>query len=379
MFPSTPLQYKAHLPQHVNAVHRKLATFTCSYPQCNFVTSYSSSFREHTSRHCSSSKVLRPFPCSFPSCQYRGSSGFLLKKHIRDRHDTNVNEAKKDFKFECPMCPKVFSSQTGLNYHITGVHAQERAYSCDKCSYSTACQRQLKLHCLRKHEKGPGDTRFKCDFCALSAHSKGELDLHKRTAHTEEREFKCSHPGCGYQTNYAHIFRSHALIHEEDPKKRFPFACTFPHCDFRRRLKTEMNAHERKHRTSKSRLKCESCPERSYPDLNSLEFHNRMTHDQRSYSCPNCDYVSNQKRNLRSHVCTPDHADDSSPKATPKISESQPGASGFDRATGRLNASNGFPCSICSFQAHDEHFLMKHCVGHKVVVILLQKIHIKVA
>ena len=93
------------------------------------------------------------------------------------------------------------------------------------------------------------------------------------------------------------------LIHEQGPERQFPVACSFPGCDFRRRVVEEIKLHERGHWTLKVKLKCEICPTKfGYPDKNSLLFHKYLRHNAIPFKCSMCVYGVLHKSALSHHI-----------------------------------------------------------------------------
>ena len=161
----------------------------------------------------------------------------------------------------------------------------EKAHKCDKCGYASASPAVLKWHQLKRHgsKEQAKAKRFACDSCDYRAVHYSELNNHTRAVHRKEWRFRCDKAGCNYGTYQTYRFKNHLLAHEDDPKKRFPLVCTFPGCDFRRMVRPEMKAHERNHKISKLKLKCGTCGRGNYPDIISLNFHNRLNHFGRAY------------------------------------------------------------------------------------------------
>ena len=288
---------RAYLRLHVKTVHEKSVKFNCSFPGCDFSTCHRTSFKLHGQKHDPKVEAVH---CNFPECTYQASSLYQLRKHLKIRH--NPNRAKA---FPCPMCSRSFYTMGSVRTHISYFHTLEKAYTCDKCGYATQMYSTLKGHCRRVHKEDGGvQKRFKCDSCDYRARYKQCLTIHKIRVHTGEWKFKCHVLGCNLRTNYPEALKKHLLTHEKDPDKQFPFTCSFEGCDFRRRSRSEMASHERRHKSSKLKLKCQICPNRVYPDRNSLYFHKCTKHNHRSFKCSMCDYVVCQKVNLMKHIRT---------------------------------------------------------------------------
>ena len=62
-----------------------------------------------------------------------------------------------------------------------------------------------------------------------------------------------------------------------------------------------MNLHERLHLSSQDRFKCKLCPDMSYPDRRSLDFHQCQNHSKKASKCQLCGFSFRQKRALCVH------------------------------------------------------------------------------
>ena len=224
-----------------------------------------------------------------------------MKKHIRSRHGEDGVE-----KFMCPLCTKALTTRSNLMKHINHVHTQEEHYRCDKCENVGKSASCLRGHYWRhKHEDGNWKNSIKwlyCKLCPTRVRQEGQLRQHEKKVHSEGREFKGSTPHCNYQTNYILSIKNHMLRHEEDPQKRFPFACTIPGCDFRRRYKEQMASHELQHETSALQLECKLCPDKCFPDRFSLFFHDCIAHNRKCHKCSLCNVSTCSKYTLHEHM-----------------------------------------------------------------------------
>ena len=213
---------------HIRNVHQRLRIFTCSFPGCNYSTTHTSGFHRHIKRHDPDELVRRPVACNYPGCDYRTITRSSLKADTSSRHDS----ARK-MEFACRLCTKAFHWKKSLMRHVKVDHLNEKAHTCNNCHYAASTLHELKLHQQRIHEK---ERKFRCKSCDYRAACKSDLNHHTRNQHSKKRRLNCTQPGCNYGTNYHTSFRRHLLTHEEDPKKRYPFTCAFPNCDFRRRI-----------------------------------------------------------------------------------------------------------------------------------------------
>ena len=272
------------LARHERTVHEKTVKFHCQHPDCNFVTVHKDSLQTHRQTHDLNRVIDRPVPCTYPTCNYRAHSVSTLREHVHVRHDPSRTK-----KFACPKCTKKFYNNHVLHKHINVVHAGDTISDADLSAVAP-----LKKQLLKNY--------FQCELCDYRAGHREHLNAHKLTIHSDVRKFKCDSPGCSYKTNYPRLFKQHLLIHEKDPQKKYPAVCRFPGCDYRRRSRVQLKSHEEVHEDSEIRLNCDLCPDKWYPDQNSLLFHSWMCHDGKSYECSYCDYVVHELRHLAVHV-----------------------------------------------------------------------------
>ena len=278
---------KTHMKHHMNEKR-----FSCE--KCSFKAHYASVLVQHAKRvH----EKLRPFHCSLPACDFRSFAAKDLNIHIDTRHNPHRSR-----EFPCPLCTKNFYSKHELQKHITFVHTNESLHTCDKCDFTTRYKLTWQQHRARMHQKvEPGACEY--EKCKFPAGVEGHKDKHVRAVQGPGKQLNCKSSDCGYKTRYTRSLQIHALCHEEDLDKKFPFACTFPNeCDFRSRTEPGIKLHHRRHQTPKRPLRrCKFCPSKRYPDRHSLQFHKWAVHNSKSYDCSMCNYSSWKSEHLANH------------------------------------------------------------------------------
>jgi len=94
---------------------------------------------------------------------------FYLKRHMDNAHSEGQ-------VFECNICGTKVKRLDHLQEHLQ-LHAAEKLFKCDQCTYCTNRRRNLIAHkCRPKH--------FKCELCGQLAVSKGVLRKHRRKVHS---------------------------------------------------------------------------------------------------------------------------------------------------------------------------------------------------
>ena len=340
---------------HMRTLHEKPVKYSCTFRGCKFSTAYSNSWAGHVRLHDPDPQVRRPFPCNFPGCDFRASQKGNVKKHFRARHKAN-----RPREFMCSLCSKAFYSSTSLNGHLNAQHTTESVYSCGKCSYLTPYSGNMSRHMREKHGVGPMEI-FECEMCGYRANQRCTIRKHMMNVHAgAEKQFKCDKPGCNYETNFSSDLKRHLLVHAEDIQSHFPFACSFPDCDFRRKTNAERVQHGLQHETCKFQLTCKICSKSGYPDEVSLRFHSFRYHDQRPWKCSICDYAVCYKRTLQRHSQT--HHETGSVEVQ---------APGSDRRSG-IGTGPG-----STSPARSSGILWKHSVEDRIpIIVILERIGI---
>ena len=260
---------RSSLTRHVRTVHEKSVKYPCSHSGCNFVAVRSETLKRHAQTHERDSAVRLPFACTFPDCSYRGRGADSVTRHIQVNHN---KDRTRDIT--CPLCPQTFWDKCAMRSHIKNIHTKEKDRKCSECDFVTRMSSALQHHFKRKHGGGYFPPRnAKCELCFFRGKDKHDLTQHK------------------------------IQFHETEPSRQLPFECSIPTCDFRSRTKTSAVHHERLH-VSKKRLflRCELCPEKLYPNWDSVRFHQWLVHDRRAHRCPVCSFVARKKPNLEKHV-----------------------------------------------------------------------------
>ena len=163
-----------------------------------------------------------------------------------------------------------------------------------------------------------GIRRHQCKLCPSSFNKLDTLKDHERT-HTGERTFKCSICSASFKQRQA--LNRHVLTH--GPKQFDCSICkkTFsrtehlkthmkihtreglrkcPNCDYESIVRSNLRKHMKLHADCPS--KCPVCNE-TFPTKFDLNTHSK-THRTGGHKCPFCDYATGKKSNLKSHIKT---------------------------------------------------------------------------
>ena len=285
-----------YLSTHVKTVHEKLVQHKCTFPNCNYSTSHGpKTLNAHIKTHNPHSSFRRPLECSFPGCGYKARFPNRLERHKECRHNPNRRK-----EFSCSLCPEAFFSRKGLEIHINSAHIKETTYACIVCKFETHDCGKFQNH--RDKCFADGENVLECDLCEFRTRQKNKLRRHRANVHCVGKRFKCTHPACHHETDNPRAYKRHILTHETSIEKQWRFPCRFPGCDYRRKIKGQLMQHEQLHQVSSMQLQCESCPHRSFPDIETRRFHNLISHSKPPFKCSRCDYSGSKRKYLFSHI-----------------------------------------------------------------------------
>ncbi|XP_058454928.1 zinc finger protein rotund-like isoform X2 [Malaya genurostris] len=119
-------------------------------------------------------------------------------------------------KYQCKMCPQIFTSKADLQLH-TQIHMREaKPYKCSQCNKAFANSSYLSQH-TRIHL---GIKPYRCEICQRKFTQLSHLQQHIRT-HTGDKPYKCRHGGCMKAFSQLSNLQSHSRCHQTDK----PFKC----------------------------------------------------------------------------------------------------------------------------------------------------------
>ncbi|KAL7012618.1 hypothetical protein ACKWTF_014960 [Chironomus riparius] len=166
------------LKDHMIAVHSDKRKYKCHLCPKNF--KLPSVLKNHLRSHD------KQFECKI--CGKKVRNGQDLKFHIKQFHENPRS-------FKCEICEKGFFDKGNLKKHLkTHDKNRDKAYKCDRCSYSSDNKAHYKLHqdyharWDAKISKAPNPV--KCKICFLMLRNKTNLKNHMKSVHPKDL-FQC--------------------------------------------------------------------------------------------------------------------------------------------------------------------------------------------
>ncbi|CAG7818031.1 unnamed protein product [Allacma fusca] len=159
--------------------------------------------------------------------------------------DKDVDNTKRKV-WNCNVCDKVLTSNTGYHNHMMG--HKGRRFECDQCGVSYVQKATLMHHKKVHHVATP--KKFKCNACNKEFHELKFLTQHAKIHSTPSPEFQCNICQKIYKTS--RCLRRHVKLHTSSKK----YICNL--CGKGFRVKSKLDEHENSH-TGKRPLGCQFC------------------------------------------------------------------------------------------------------------------------
>ena len=143
--------------------------------------------------------------------------------------------------------------------------------------------------------------RFKCDQCPYTAQHQCRIREHSLTAHSENRPWKCPHPGCTYSGKINKFLVRHSRTHL-DAKDR-PYRCENEGCEHGASTLADLKSHIlARHTVGRTRdFECPLCPSRFYR-RDHVKVH-ILTHvKEKSFECSQCNFRTYTNAKLQNHI-----------------------------------------------------------------------------
>ena len=202
-------------------------------------------------------------------------------------------KAKKQ-RVPCIVCNKdVAKSKLWQHLSIHGETTDVKTRKCDKCFKIFPTILHLQAHKRRTKHSSTNKTRKSNEGSTLCT-KLNAVPNHSRLEYEKTRNlFKCSFPGCFYNTTKSSHLKTHQLVHDKDIHNRM--VCIF--CDkFSCKRNSELNRHIRTRH-----------PQEYIKSDKGQTLNKQVTYS--DFSCADCNYTTSSKQHYSRHllVHTPRH------------------------------------------------------------------------
>ena len=172
---------------------------------------------------------------------------FIYRNVFNDHVKEHFGDERKLKPFQCKICSKNFPQKSKLQDHIDSAHDHKR-FRCEFCN-----KELMRKSCLKKHLNsihGP-TKRLQCNFCVKTLKTKESLKKHIGLIHLKKEEIKCDY--CDKIFHSKGNLQRHKQIHESDDI----FQCNL--CPKTYKSKASLKVHNNVKHTKKEGKKCEFC------------------------------------------------------------------------------------------------------------------------
>ena len=322
---------KYNLKAHMKQIHENIK-YECSMCESQYTS------KTALSNHIAKvhTKTCKEYKCHI--CDYKTNFKQLLKIHVDGIHE--------GITYQCsiPSCGSVFKYQANMRAHIKNIHGrQKRKYSCDKCEFKADRRSLIDQHIQSQHL----GKMFKCDQCEKTFAMKHYVSLHKTIVHKDKNLFYYCDI-CGYKSRAKRTIQ----IHREKIHEGKTYSC--PQCGrvFNQRC-NKLRHMLTVHKNGEQWHSCQYCTCK-FKSTQALKNHVSKRHEERSYTCQNCIFVTKEKAEMVQH------------KKTHAVNECNKCGRKFKRPWSlkihveAVHEGKKAKCEICSFETSSTSHLRKH-------------------
>ena len=270
-------------------VHKQSCLQICEL--CDIEFADSKLFKSHISdKH----KTGEKYNCAYCDLKFNGWTN--MKYHT----DTKHLESGKN-NFFCTKCPKGFSYQSNLKFHMQRHAKWSKKHVCDICAAEYQTLNGFRLHMAKNHNTGD-EPMLMCDKCDFLAPHKEVLQKHIRHKHDIDKHKKC--PCCDFETVktqklYIHIDNHHP----EYGDKKFVCDKCGNNFIYESSLKHHANSRCKLSDRMKSHV-CTSC-DSTFQTIQGLKRHTDSVHEKlKPFTCTVCDQSFSRKNHMSVHMAT---------------------------------------------------------------------------
>lgn len=183
----------------------KPSCYPCS--KCKLIFKKEHHLHRHMKSHDEPPTISpKPFICRECGQSFRQSGSLIEHMSIHQGKKTKVteeisdsNDKKKEDKFFCPQCPFGTNCPNTFVQHAKTHEKDKRKYKCDKCSFRTLSESDLRRHnimqhmqhtviTVRKQIQNDDPETFSCNICTYKALSKTVFKNHLMRRHQQSFE-----------------------------------------------------------------------------------------------------------------------------------------------------------------------------------------------
>jgi len=225
-------------------------------------------------------------PC--PVCQKVFRSSIALEDHCDAVHGPVDDDDDDDDEEACPVCFKIFKNSDAMENHFK-IHedAKVKMYPCKWCSMEFTSRNAMKCH------KCDAVEGFKCDECPNVYKGRSGLYVHKRTVHSNRRDY-----GCHYCTK-SFAMRAQLEVHENVHTGLKPYKCDV--CSKAFKAPSGLHIHKQTQHSNERPFECFICKKRLKQSYN-LRVHLRTHTGVKPFNCPICNRAFAQASDCKKHL-----------------------------------------------------------------------------
>ena len=207
-------------------------------------------------------------------------------------NNPELSKEKLESDYKCDECEKSFSSDNGLQIHISTKHKSPHLDKvCESCGKSFSNRSNLMIHITTVHEK---QKDHKCDSCGKGFAERSYLNKHIRWTHEGKKDHLCTI--CGKAFAIPSKLKKHIFeLHENHPDSK----CE--HCERQFYYKNRLQKHIMLVHEGKKEHICDSCG-KAFAHESQLQKHKLITHEGIRHICEKCGKTFTTQSELRKHI-----------------------------------------------------------------------------
>uniref|UniRef100_A0A3B4YD04 Zinc finger protein 644a n=1 Tax=Seriola lalandi dorsalis TaxID=1841481 RepID=A0A3B4YD04_SERLL len=204
----SPLKGRLTINSHSE---EKLSRYPCS--KCKLIFKKEHHLHRHMKSHVDPPNISpKPFICRECGQSFRQSGSLIEHMSIHQEKRTrlteevkSINDKKKEdknMKLFCPQCPFGTNCPNTFVQHAKTHEKDKRRFRCDKCSFRTLSENDLRRHNIMQHTRREKNVQiqnddsetFSCNICSYRAFSKHVFENHLLRRHQQTfEEYEAAH------------------------------------------------------------------------------------------------------------------------------------------------------------------------------------------